>query len=1107
MKTAKQSIDLEYKGTKKRLNLRTALISLCMFAFVGTSAQTGTVTVKLRNASVKELFSAIEKQTSYRFSYRDVEIKGKGNVTISATNRELKQLLEGELSKLGLKYTVSGNKIIVTPAAAAASAQPKKVTGKVVDANGEPVIGATIKEQGTANGTITDFDGNFTLDVADNAMIEVSYIGYKSQELQAVAGKTLSVTLREDTEVLDEVVVVGYGTQKKVNLTGAVSSISSKDITESHASSTSTLLAGRLSGVITTNANGIPGQGSSVSIRGKSSWNDAPVLYVVDGIQVDKSAFDAINVDEIENISVLKDASAAVYGSRAANGVILVTTKRGEDGKPKFSFSSNWGISSPTAMPELLNAYEYATLWNEAQTNMGYDINNPSDESLFYNEEQLDAAKKNSSDWFGETFKKYSLNQKYNISINGGNDRIKYFMSLGYLNDDGMYDGINYNRYNLRANIDAKINNYINVRLDLTGMQSNMNEPYVTPASLFEYTVRRSPLDPIYNLDGTYYDMGSRHPIAERDDSGYRKSNNNNYRAKLGFDVKIPYVDGLKFSALFNYTRGVNHSKKFQTPYSLFLYGDDGSVTNERIFGKTTLEEEMYKGNNMTTTFTLSYDKTFKDHSITALMVYEQYDAEGATLGASRTNFPFTSIDQIFAGGDDEEQKNWGSPSQDARKGFVGRLNYNYKGKYMAEFSFRYDGSIKFHPDHRWGFFPSVSLGWRLSEEKFMKSLSNLDNLKLRASYGLLGNDAVGGWQWQTSYSFSNQYIFNQSPIKSIISGGIPNTDLTWEKTATYNVGVDASIFKGLLSVEADAFYKRTYDILGSRNASMPGTFGATLPAENYGVVTVKGFELQLNHDNHIGDFRYHIGGNVSWARNKVIEKDYAEGVEPWNNPIGKTMGYRTCFVALGLFQTDDEASAWPRFKGTNPTAGDIKYADLNNDGILDERDQKVVSPYNNTPEIMFGVNLTASWKWFDLTALFQGAANRNVMLSGFATQMFINGDSNLPKYLYEDRWTPNNTDARYPKAWGPDHPSNTKNSTFWLYNGNYVRLKNLEIGYSLPKKILSKVNIERLRVYVGGTNLFSIDHLPGYDPEKQDGGFNYYPQQRVYNMGVNITF
>jgi hypothetical protein len=358
-----------------------------------------------------------------------------------------------------------------------------------------------------------------------------------------------------------------------------------------------------------------------------------------------------------------------------------------------------------------------------------------------------------------------------------------------------------------------------------------------------------------------------------------------------------------------------------------------------------------------------------------------------------------------------------------------------------------------------------------------------------------------------TNYSFGNAYIFNQAPIKSIVSGGIPNVDLTWEKTATFNFGVDASIYKGLLAVEADVFYKRTYDILGSRNASMPQTFGATLPSENYGIVKVKGFELQVKHDNKIGDFRYHVGGNVSWSRNKVIEKDYAAGAEPWNIPVGKTMGYRACFVALGLFQSDEEAAAWPRFKGTQPTAGDVKYADLNNDGIMDERDKKVVSPYSNTPEIMFGLNLSASWKGFDFSALFQGAANRNVMLSGFATQMFINGASNLPKYLYEDHWTPDNRDARYPKAWGPDHPSNNKSSTFWLINGNYVRLKNVELGYSISKDLLSRVGVDRLRIYVGGSNLFSIDHMPGYDPEKQDGGPNYYPQQRVFNMGVNITF
>lgn len=1101
--------------TLKQIPLSMKLFIICLICSVSITwateayAQQAMISIDVRNQTVGEILKEIESQSDFDFFFNNKHVNLERRVSVSANNSNIFQVLKEVFAGTDVKFSVLDKKIILsTDIISPEQDKQMKVVGKVVDRNDEPVIGATVKEKNGSGGTVTDIGGNFNLSVSsDNAMIDVSYVGYQSQTVKVREGKNIKIVLEEDTKLLEEVVVVGYGTQKKVNLTGSVATISSKDIAETHASNTSTLLAGRLPGVISMAANGFPGQGASVLIRGKSSWNDAPVLYVVDGIQVDKEAFDAINIDEIENISVLKDASAAVYGSRAANGVILVTTKRGENGRPKFSFSTNLGISTPTAYPELLNAYEYATLWNEAQTNMGYDINNSSDAHLFYDEEQIRRAQTEGSDWFGETFKKHSLNQKYNMSVNGGSDRIKYFMSLGYLHDEGMYDGIDYKRYNLRANVDAKINNYINVRLDLEGMESTLEQPQVSSASLFEYVVRRSPMDKIYNTDGSCYDMGSRHPLAERDDSGYKRNKKNNYRAKLGFDIKIPYVDGLKFNALFSYVRGANHSKSFLTPYSLYLLGDDGSVANERIFGKTSLSEEMYIGHNMTSTLTLTYNKKIKGHSVSGLLVYEQFESLGSTLGASRTNFPFTSIDQLFAGGDDEEQSNWGNPSQDARKGFIGRFNYDYKGKYLAEFSFRYDGSLKFHPDRRWGFFPSVSLGWRLSEEAFMKKFSNLDNLKVRGSYGILGNDAVGGWQWLTNYSFGDAYIFNQTPIKSIVSGGIPNVDLTWEKTATFNFGVDASIYKGLLSVEADVFYKRTYDILGSRNASMPQTFGATLPSENYGVVKVKGFELQVKHDNKIGDFRYHVGGNVSWARNKVVEKDYAAGAEPWNNPIGKTMGYRACFVALGLFQSDEEAAAWPRFKGTQPTAGDVKYADLNNDGIIDERDKKVVSPYSNTPEIMFGLNLSASWKGFDFSALFQGAANRNVMLGGFATQMFINGDANLPRYLYEDRWTPDNRDARYPKAWGPDHPSNNKSSTFWLINGNYVRLKNVELGYSISKDILSRVGVDRLRIYVGGSNLFSIDHMPGYDPEKQDGGPNYYPQQKVFNMGVNITF
>ena len=1090
----------------RRLHLFAVLLFFCS---ISVFAQDQLVKIHLKNASLKEVFNVIEKQTTYRFSYRNVIVDPQRNVTISKDQVKVNVILDEVLPSRGLEYSIISSKsIVISEKKQEHSGFSKKISGKVSDENGEPIIGATIKEKGTMNGTVTDFNGNFNLNtITEKGIIEITFVGYQTQEARIQTGKLVTIILKEDSELLEEVVVVGYGTQKRVNLTGSVSTISSKDIAETHATNASTLLAGRLPGVISMAANGFPGQGASVSIRGSSSWNNAPVLFVIDGVQVDKGAFDALNIDEIETMSVLKDASAAVYGSRAANGVILVTTKRGTDGKPKFSFSTNIGISSPTNYPELLNAHEWGNLWNEAQTNMGYDQSSPSDAHLFYSSDQIEAAQNENNDWFGKTFNKISINQKYNMSVNGGSDRIKYFMSLGYVNDEGMYDHLNYTRYNLRANVDAKINNYISVRLDLEGRESIVDQPNVEPATLFEYTTRRSPMESIYNSDGSYFDMGSRHPLAERDETGYKKNRENNYRAKLGFDFKVPYVNGLTAKILFSYVRGANHQKSFLTPYSLYLLGEDGSVANERIFGKTTLSEEMYIGSNLTSTVTLAYDKKIKNHSVSGLLVYEQFEASGSTLGASRTNFPFTTIDQMFAGGNDDERANWGSPSQDARKGFIGRFNYDYKGKYLAEFSFRYDGSLKFHPDRRWGFFPAFSLGWRLSEEAFMKNISWLDNLKLRGSYGVLGNDAVGGWQWQTDYSFGNGYIFNQNIFKGIVSGGIPNIDLTWEKTSTYNVGFDASIYKGLLSVELDMFHKRTYDILGSRNASMPGTFGATLPSENYGVVTARGFELQLKHNNQIGEVKYHISGNVSWARNKVVTKDHALGVVPWENPIGKTLSYRSCFQALGLFATDEEAASWPRFEGTQPQAGEIKYADLNGDGILDERDKKVVSPYGNTPEIMFGLNLSASWKGFDFSALFQGAAHRNVMLSGFATQMFINGSANLPKYLYEDRWTPNNLDAKYPKAWGPDHPTNNKPSTFWLKNGDYVRLKNVELGYSIPKKALSKVGVERLRLYVGGTNLFSIDHLPGYDPEKGDGGLNYYPQQRVVNMGLNITF
>lgn len=475
MKTAKQSIDLEYKGTKKRLNLRTALISLCMFAFVGTSAQTGTVTVKLQNASVKELFSAIEKQTSYRFSYRDAEIKGKGNVTISATNRELKQLLEGELSKLGLKYAVSGNKIIVTPVAAAASAQPKKVTGKVVDANGEPVIGATVIEDGTSNGTVTDFDGNFSLNIPEGKFLTISYIGYKSQNMKAVSNKIMNIVLKEDSGLLDEVVVVGYGTQRKGNLTGSIANVKSDKLTTAPISNVTNMLAGQLSGLTVKQTSGIPGSdGASLKIRG---YADDP-LVIVDGIEGDLNSIDPT---QIESITILKDGAASIYGARAGNGVILVTTKRGVDSKPIISLNTSYTVQGSTKIIESGSSGQRAEWAREAHLNAGLP-----ESQVPYTEEQIqkfyEGTEPNylNTDWFNAVMRKWAPQQNHNLSVRGGSEKIKYFGYAGFNRQESIVktNGGDFTRFNVQSNVDAKITDRISLTLDMmyTKEQQHLTE-------------------------------------------------------------------------------------------------------------------------------------------------------------------------------------------------------------------------------------------------------------------------------------------------------------------------------------------------------------------------------------------------------------------------------------------------------------------------------------------------------------------------------------------------------------------------------------------------------------------------------------------------------
>lgn len=1110
MKTAKQSIDLEYKGTKKRLNLRTALISLCMFAFVGTSAQTGTVTVKLRNASVKELFSAIEKQTSYRFSYRDAEIKGKGNVTISATNRELKQLLEGELSKLGLKYAVSGNKIIVTPAAVAPSAQPKKVTGKVVDANGEPVIGATIKEQGTANGTITDFDGNFALNVADNAMLEVSYIGYKSQELKAVVGKTLSVTLKEDTEVLDEVVVVGYGTQKKGVVTGALSVTKGDDIIKSKTQNLNLALQGKLPGVVISNRGGEPGaETTSINIRGRSTTGDNSPLILIDGI-ANRGSLDRINPNDIESITVLKDASAAIYGSRSANGVILVTTKRGKEGKPTINYSYNIGVQTPTRLPEMADAATFASVLNEIEEYEGRDLRYSPEEIQKFRDGS-DPIHYPNTDWMKETLRKSALQQNHNISLRGGSNKVAYYVGGGFSNQEGIYKNSStcYKQYDIRSNIDANVTKNFKISVDLSGRIEDQHHSGVATSDIFWTLVRGLPTElarfpnglPTYGMD-----MGN--PVTMvTDESGYRNSKKYVFNSSITAKLDLPWLlPGLSIDGYMAFDKVGEERKDWITPYHYYTWDEETDVYEEHKYERVqyaSLSQEYLPTTSLTLNAKINYKKVFaKVHAVDVMLGFEQNELKGSNLSASRSNYLSTAIDQMFAGSSDKDYiNNGGSAYEQARRSYFGRFAYDYSGKYMAQFNFRYDGSYIFASGKRWGFFPGVSLGWRISEEKFIKdNITWLDNLKLRASYGQQGNDNVGAFQYMQKYAFGRGYVLGGKDVQGVYEEGLPNPNITWEIADTYNIGLDGTLWNGMLGFEFDFFKTVRSNILTPRNASIPQYTGLiNLPNENIGKVENKGVELQLTHQSKIGQVDLNVSGNFTFARNKVIDIDetpWGEGYE-YMNAEGKPMGTGLYYQAIGIFRDEEHLESYPHLEGARP--GDIIFKDVDGNGQIDGMD-RVRADLMHFPEIVFGLNIGLNWRNFDLNMLLQGQARAQ---QAVYTRMDATGNSF--NFITENRWTTNNLDGTMPRS--GSSITNNYESNFWMRDASFLRLKNIEIGYTLPQRWFKKVPISNCRVYISGYNLFTLDHIKVMDPETDNAGGSYYPQMKIFNFGLSLTF
>jgi TonB-linked SusC/RagA family outer membrane protein len=1015
--------------------------------------------------------------------------------------------------------------------------------GTVTDSKGEAIIGATVLEKGTTNGTITNFDGEFTLVLKNaNSAIEISYIGYLKQELKP-AGKTqLKVVLQEDTKNLDEVVVVGYGVQKRTSITGSVASISGDKLEKLPTDNISNMLGGRVAGVVTRQQSGVPGEnGALISVRGSTN-----VLVLVDGVERD---FSNLDPTEIETFTVLKDAaSTAVYGVRGGNGVILVTTKRGKSAdKVSVSYDGVFTASTNTNLPKFLNGPEYAFYHNKAkdldgqprefdEQRIGYITNGNDPMGIWGN-----------TDWFKLIFKPYAPGVNHKLSVTGGNDKYKFFVGGSYLKQDGIIDNVSYDRFNLRSNLDIKFTDKLTFKIDVSGRLENKDYPGVTPGAadpsastsnggatmgyknIVYYTIAAAPVVRPQMPDGTY--IGYQNPLIARDKSGFRDSRSKKVETGMSmvYDAST-LLKGLKFTTNFSYDFVNSFAKTFILPCEQVtpVYSSGlgvGSVQQvipgmspHRIEGTNELTDAASYFSRYNFQAIASYANKYGKHDLSADLVWEQSGAESNSFYGVVENLPLIELPELNFGALYPTKPNSGSSAQTGKAGMVTRLNYGYADKYMLQFTSRTDWSSSFLGNKKFGFFPGVSLGWRISEESFVKDqLSFINNLKLRLSWGKLGNDVVAAASYLENYALTStaSVIFGDNGYQSISPVNVPNKDLKWESNTTYNAGFESVFWNGLLSVEFDGFYKIREDILGPAPSIYPPSIGGNFPSQvNYGTIDVRGFEVVLGHKKKLTkDLNYTINGTFTYADSRYVKWNQSPNTPKNLLVLGNSPGAVYGYMSDGLYQNENDIRYLPKMSD-EVRLGDIKYKDFNGDGKIDNSDRVLIA--NSTiPKINYGINLDVDYKNFDLTLFFQGAAISDVMLSGtysalgysdgtFFTQAFKWG-SNPPKYLVEGSWTPENTDAEYPRLTTQTSSNNASISDFWKRDASYIRLKNAQIGYSFPKVLVKKLKLEAAKVYLSGTNLLTFSKLKYIDPEAPSVNNGYYPQQRVISVGLNV--
>jgi TonB-linked SusC/RagA family outer membrane protein len=1008
-------------------------------------------------------------------------------------------------------------------------AQNITVKGKITSQDdGTGLPGVSIVVKGTSIGTTTDAEGQFSLNAPDqNAVLVFSFIGYKTQEVVVGTQTTFDIAMTSDVETLSEVVVVGYGEQKRETLTGSVSQIKGDDIIKSPQPNVSNSLAGRFSGVIASNRGGEPGyDGSSYNIRGLATTGNNDVLVVIDGIPGQLGGLERLNPNDIESVSILKDASAAVYGSRAANGVILVTTKRGKSGKPTINYSFNQGFSSPTRLPKMADAATYATIQNE----IDYYNNKAGGMNQHYSEEQIQKFRDGSdpinypnTDWADETLKKVTLQNQHNLSINGGGQDVRYFVSLGKIYQDGLYKNgaTKYNQYNFRSNIDADITKNFKVSLSLAGRQEDRKYPISSANDIFRSIYRAYP-----TVIGRYPNgfpstgVENNNPIMMVTDAGGTNENPINvFNGILRASYAIPYVKGLSVDGFYAVDKTWNFSKAFSKPYTVYGYNSTTDTYTRNITGGSSGTAKLTEGqeNNtmITENFKLNYEKQIGNHYINSFVAYEQSKTHRDKFDATRLRYPTVETPELSQGGSAAaDRDNTGSSYNYTRRSYIGRIAYNYKEKYLAEVQMRVDGSSTFPSGNRYGYFPAVSAGYRISEEDwFASSVPFINDLKIRASHGQLGNDNVNQFQYFNNYSFNNVYVIGSDKHPGIDLTKLANPNITWEVAKKTDIGLNATILQNF-TFEFIYFMQDRSDILAVRNASIPGISGIVnpyndnsnnynplVPSENIGKIKSRGIETTVGY-KHQGDFWYDISANMTYAKSEVVFIDEAPSVLDYQRQTGRPLNSYLLYNAIGIFRTTGDLDSNPHL--TNAQLGDLIYEDYNKDGKITADDQ-VRTKYGNIPQLTYGLNVTAGWKNFDISILFAGQAR---------VSQYVLAESGTVGNFYstwaDNRWSPSNVNGSYPRvdtrASASINGGSYKNN-FWLNDASFVRLKNISIGYNVPNALTSKLRLSNLRVYANAFNLFTITKVKDYDPEGSSESGQFYPQQRIINVGVNIQF